>query len=74
MAFADDALTDGVLLVDPYAGKVNFDIKATGEWRIEENVRFFYLSPSSGTGPATVTLTVQVAEGTDTVLKTKLFG
>ena len=59
VAFADDALTDGVLLVDPYAGKVTFDIKATGEWRIEEDVRFFYLSPSSGTGPATVTLTVQ---------------
>ena len=59
VAFADDALTDGVLLVDPYAGKVTFDIKAAGEWRIEEDVRFFYLSPSSGTGPATVTLTVQ---------------
>ena len=59
VAFADDALTDGVLLVDPYAGKVTFEIKAAGEWRIEEDVRFFYLSPSSGTGPATVTLTVQ---------------
>ena len=59
VVFADDALTDGVLLVDPYAGKVTFEIKATGEWRIDEDVRFFYLSPSSGTGPATVTLTVQ---------------
>ena len=59
VAFADDALTDGVLLVDPYADNMTFDITTNGEWRIEQDARFFSVEPESGSGPATVTLFLQ---------------
>lgn len=59
VAFADNALTDGVLLVDPYADNMTFDITTNGEWRIEQDARFFSVEPESGSGPATVTLFLQ---------------
>lgn len=59
VVFSDDALTDGVLLVDPYAADLTFDVKANGEWRIEQDARFFSVEPESGSGPATVTVFLQ---------------
>ncbi len=51
--------TDGAFLVDAWAAEYTIDIISDGEWQVQTDSRFVEISPSSGTGNATITFTVQ---------------
>ena len=51
--------TGNKMVVDAYAHDFTFDIKTEGQWKVESNSRFLHVSPTEGTGNATVTVSVQ---------------